>query len=361
MTESPAEVAPAITTLDELATCAERCVACPELAATRTTVVVGCMPPGAEVLLIGEAPGAQEDVTGVPFVGKSGQLLDKLLAEAGMPRDRVAVANVLKCRPPGNRKPRRDEVENCRPWLERQIELLDPLVICTLGGTAAEWAFGTGVRIAALRGNEHTFHGRPLVATYHPAAAIRFGPNGAPLAALREDLALVARLAAERRRQSEEHAIAADARQMRAIGERLAARLQPGDLVVLTGELGAGKTTLAQGIGAGLGVRGPVTSPTFVIARVHPPLSADRPPLVHVDAYRLGSPEEVDDLDLDALAEASVTVVEWGEGKVENLTDDRLEVRIERASDAAHPAAREARRVTVRGIGARWAGALPPV
>jgi len=359
MTVSPAEVALSVTTLDELATCAQRCVACAELAATRTTVVVGRMPPGAEVLLIGEAPGAQEDVIGVPFVGKSGQLLDKLLAEVGMPRDRVAVANVLKCRPPGNRKPRRDEVDNCRPWLERQIDLLDPLVICTLGGTAAEWALGAGVRIAALRGARHTFGGRPLVATYHPSAAIRFGPNGAPLAALREDLALVARLAAERRRQTEERGVAADASEMRGIGERLASALRPGDLVVLSGELGAGKTTLAQGIGAGLGVRGHVTSPTFVIARVHPALSPDRPPLVHVDAYRLGSLEEVDDIDLDASVEASVTVVEWGEGKVENLTDDRLEVRIERAADTADPAARDARRVTVRGIGARWAGALP--
>jgi DNA polymerase len=368
MTTSPDEVAPAIGTLEELATAAKGCLACAELVASRAKVVVGDLPRGAEVLLIGEAPGAQEDASGVPFVGKSGQLLDTLLAEAGMPRERVAVANVLKCRPPGNRKPRREEVGNCRPWLERQIDLLDPLVVCTLGGTAAEWALGGGVRIAALRGQRHTYRGRPLVVTYHPAAAIRFGPGGAPLAALREDLALVAGLAAERRSQSAGPdladvaavaAVAPDAAAMRAVGQRLAAALRPGDLVVLTGELGAGKTTLAQGIGAGLDVRGRVTSPTFVIARVHPPRAPGRPALVHVDAYRLGSLEEVDDLDLDASLDESVTVVEWGEGKAESLADDRLEVRIERATGASGLSDGEARRVIVRGIGARWAGMSP--
>src|ERR1700704_5729814 len=103
---------------------------------------------------------------------------------------------------------------------------------------------------------------------------------------------------------------------MRALGRRLAAVLRPGDLVILAGPLGAGKTTLVQGIGTGLGVRGPVTSPTFVIARVHPSLVGG-PSLVHVDAYRLGDALEVDDLDLDASLAESVTVVEWGEGKVE--------------------------------------------
>ncbi|KWX03896.1 hypothetical protein TH66_12915 [Carbonactinospora thermoautotrophica] len=174
---------------------AVRCTACAELAATRTTVVVGVYPPGADVLLIGEAPGAQEDAAGVPFVGKAGQLLDALLAEAGLERGRVAIANVLKCRPPGNRKPRRSEMERCRPWLARQIELVDPLVICTLGGTATEWALGRGTRITAVRGTEQAYAGRPLIPTYHPSAAIRFGPQGAPLAALREDLAQVADLA----------------------------------------------------------------------------------------------------------------------------------------------------------------------
>ena len=134
--------------------------------------------------------------------------------------------------------------------------------------------------------------------------------------------------------------------QMRGLGRRLATLLRAGDLVVLTGPLGAGKTTLVQGIGEGLGVRGPVTSPTFVIARVHP--SADGgPDLVHADAYRLGSRAEVDDLDLDADLERSVTVVEWGEGLVEELADSHLEVTI-----AMGPG--DSRAVALAGRGERW-------
>jgi tRNA threonylcarbamoyladenosine biosynthesis protein TsaE len=116
----------------------------------------------------------------------------------------------------------------------------------------------------------------------------------------------------------------------RALGEALAGLLRPGDLVVLVGPLGAGKTALTQGIGAGLGVTEPVTSPTFVIARVH---TGGRLPLVHVDAYRLGGAADVDDLDLDASTEESVTVVEWGQGLVEQLADEHLEVRLDRRED----------------------------
>jgi tRNA threonylcarbamoyladenosine biosynthesis protein TsaE len=118
--------------------------------------------------------------------------------------------------------------------------------------------------------------------------------------------------------------------EMQAFGKRLSALLRAGDLVLLTGDLGAGKTTLTRGIGAGLGVRGPITSPTFVIARVH---RDGRVPLVHVDAYRLGSVADVDDLDLDASTEESVTVVEWGQGLVERLADEHLEVRLDRRDD----------------------------
>jgi tRNA threonylcarbamoyladenosine biosynthesis protein TsaE len=119
----------------------------------------------------------------------------------------------------------------------------------------------------------------------------------------------------------------------RALGARLGAGLRAGDLVVLTGPLGAGKTALVQGIGAGLDVQGRIASPTFVIARVHPPRRSDRPTLVHVDAYRLGSLGEVDDLDLDVDMAASVTVVEWGAGLVEQLADARLEIVLERRDD----------------------------
>lgn len=147
---------------------------------------------------------------------------------------------------------------------------------------------------------------------------------------------------------------------MHDLGAALARLLRPGDVVVLSGDLGAGKTTLAQGIGVGLGVRGRVTSPTFVIARVHPS-RVGGPPLVHVDAYRLGSLAEVDDLDLDASLAESVTVVEWGEGLVEDLAPDRLEVHLVRphgsagGPDAAATGEDEPRTVRVTGYGRRWA------
>ncbi|MFE7750821.1 tRNA (adenosine(37)-N6)-threonylcarbamoyltransferase complex ATPase subunit type 1 TsaE [Streptomyces sp. NPDC057428] len=140
--------------------------------------------------------------------------------------------------------------------------------------------------------------------------------------------------------------------EMKDLGRRIAGVLAPGDLVMLTGELGAGKTTLTRGLGEGLGVRGAVTSPTFVIARVHPPLG-DGPALVHVDAYRLGGGlDEMEDLDLDVSLPESVIVVEWGDGKVEDLSEDRLRVVIDRAVGDTDD---ERRTVTLVGIGARWA------
>jgi tRNA threonylcarbamoyladenosine biosynthesis protein TsaE len=172
------------------------------------------------------------------------------------------------------------------------------------------------------------------------------------------------------------------AARMRGLGEQLAGLLHAGDLVVLSGGLGAGKTTLTQGIGAGLGVRGPVTSPTFVIARRHPALRGG-PDLVHADAYRLGSRAEVDDLDLDTDLDSSVTVVEWGEGLVEGLAPSFLHVAIA-AGAAAGPAATagsgdagdgdagdgdagggdagdDARTVRVTGWGERWQAAARAV
>jgi len=151
----------------------------------------------------------------------------------------------------------------------------------------------------------------------------------------------------------------ADPEAMRQLGRSLAGLLRPGDLVLLSGELGAGKTTLTRGLGEGLGVRGAVTSPTFVIARVHPPLAAG-PALVHVDAYRLGGGlDQMEDLDLDVSLPESVVVVEWGEGLVEELSESRLEVRIERALGGDALAADEAdpRTVSLTGLGERWNGA----
>jgi tRNA threonylcarbamoyladenosine biosynthesis protein TsaE len=143
------------------------------------------------------------------------------------------------------------------------------------------------------------------------------------------------------------------AAEMSDLGRAVAASLRAGDLVVLSGDLGAGKTTLTRGIGEGLGVLGAVTSPTFVIARVHP-APPGRPPLVHVDAYRLSSLAEVDDLDLDAAQQDSVTVVEWGRGLAEDLAEDRLEIDISRPHGLEDTD--ETRTVRWQGVGERWSG-----
>jgi tRNA threonylcarbamoyladenosine biosynthesis protein TsaE len=179
----------------------------------------------------------------------------------------------------------------------------------------------------------------------------------------------------------------ATAAQMRSLGRSLATVLRAGDVVILSGGLGAGKTTLTQGIGDGLGVRGPITSPTFVIARVHPPaeLSAPmgtrRPALVHADAYRLGGVLELDDLDLDTDTAAAVTVVEWGRGLAEGLADDRLEITITpdatdtpvtgdpavgadgagRDGDPDDPTADVPRTVRISAVGRRWEGIKLPL
>ena len=160
--------------------------------------------------------------------------------------------------------------------------------------------------------------------------------------------------------------------EMRELGRRLASAAAAGDLVILSGGLGAGKTTLTKGIGDGLGVRGPITSPTFVIARVHPPvgpaLDGPGPSLVHADAYRLGGVLELDDLDLDTDLASSVTVVEWGEGLAEGLSADRLEIAIETLPmggvDPADPddlAGDMPRTVRITPVGRRWEGIELPL
>ena len=177
-----------------LSAAASPCGACPELVAARQHVVVGDLPVAGRprFALVGEAPGAQEDETGRPFVGRSGALLDQLLAESGLDRGSAAVLNVVKCRPPGNRTPKTVEVARCSGWLRRQLELLDPPVVVALGLSAAKWFLGPRTVLAQVRGRPHDVGGRAVWATYHPSAAIRFGPNGAPRAGLLADLTAVA-------------------------------------------------------------------------------------------------------------------------------------------------------------------------
>jgi DNA polymerase len=178
--------------LPTLSSAVRRCVACAELAATRTTVVVGDVPATPQLLIVGEAPGANEDLAGRPFIGKGGQLLDELMAAVGLSRADAAVLNVLKCRPPANRTPSRAEASRCTGWLDRQVELIAPPLVLTLGRTALTWALGGKLTLEAARGRVHEWRDRRLIVSYHPSAAIRFGPRGAPRLALESDLRYVA-------------------------------------------------------------------------------------------------------------------------------------------------------------------------
>ena len=138
-----------------------------------TQVVFGDGLATAEVVVVGEAPGADEDRTGVPFVGKAGKMLDLLLESVGFPRERVYICNVLKCRPPGNRDPQPNEVHECSPWLKRQIELIRPRVILAVGRFAAQTLTNSDAPMNRLRGRVHAYEGTPLVATYHPSYLLR--------------------------------------------------------------------------------------------------------------------------------------------------------------------------------------------
>jgi len=149
------------------------CTAC-GLRAGCTQTVFGVGDESAQWLLVGEAPGAEEDKLGEPFVGQAGKLLDSMLAAIGLERGRnVYIANVLKCRPPGNRNPAPDEVEKCTPYLLRQIELIQPKLILAMGRFAAQTLLGTDASIASLRGRVHRYAGVPLIVTYHPAYLLR--------------------------------------------------------------------------------------------------------------------------------------------------------------------------------------------
>ena len=163
--------------LARVATEASGCTRC-GLAATRTNVVFSSGDPHADLMIVGEGPGRDEDLQGLPFVGRSGQLLDRLLAEeAGLRRDQVYVANVVKCRPPNNRDPHPEEIAACRPYLEAQVAIVAPKVVLTLGNFSTRTLLGTTLGVTKLRGTPHPWgpEGTVLLPTFHPAAALRGG------------------------------------------------------------------------------------------------------------------------------------------------------------------------------------------
>ncbi|MFN3780720.1 MAG: uracil-DNA glycosylase [Candidatus Kapaibacteriota bacterium] len=163
------------TSLTELENRINRCTKC-ELSKTRTKFVFGSGNPDADIMFIGEAPGAEEDLQGLPFVGRAGQLLTKLLREVGIERKDVFICNILKCRPPNNRKPLPSEIEMCKPYLLKQIEILNPKVIVALGATAIEGLFNIKKKMSELRGSIIYLNKIPVIVTYHPAAILR-NPN----------------------------------------------------------------------------------------------------------------------------------------------------------------------------------------
>ncbi|HEY7565539.1 MAG TPA: uracil-DNA glycosylase [Acidimicrobiia bacterium] len=184
--------------LRELEVVARVCTLC-RLAETRSQVVFGTGDPGADLMLIGEAPGFHEDQQGEPFVGPAGQLLNRLLNEIGLTREDVYIANVIKCRPPNNRDPLPDEIESCKGYLRDQISMVDPAVVATLGNFASKLLLRTETGITRLRGRMYPWwQGRLLVPTYHPAAALRSGNR--LVAEMQLDFALI-REAMDRPRQ----------------------------------------------------------------------------------------------------------------------------------------------------------------
>jgi uracil-DNA glycosylase family 4 len=171
--------------LADLAVTASTCTRC-RLAEGRTQVVFGTGDPTADVLFVGEGPGAEEDRQGLPFVGRSGQLLDRLIGEElGLQRGQVYIANVVKCRPPGNRDPLPDEIEACRPYLDAQLDLVRPRVVITLGKFAGQLLLESKEAITRLRGRAYPFGASTLIPTLHPAYALRGG--GEVLAQMRAD------------------------------------------------------------------------------------------------------------------------------------------------------------------------------
>ncbi len=305
--------------------------------------------PGADLIFVGEGPGADEDAAGLPFVGRSGKLLDRLIAEEmDLTRADCYIANVVKCRPPANRNPRPDEMAACRSWLDAQLDHVDPKVVVTLGNVATRALLGSTEGITRLRGRTYPWR-RPAswcpptipapscgaIPGPWPACGPTWcGPpwrwlSGAQPGADRMTLAV--------------ETIGVD--QTRALAASVAELVRSGDIVLLAGELGAGKTAFAQGFAAGLGIDEPVTSPTFTLVRTY----TGRLRLHHVDVYRLENLQEALDLDLaELIDDGGVTLVEWGDAVAPALPAEFLEVSLDYGADD------DRRTVVLRPVGRRW-------
>ena len=319
-----------LTRADELRAFGEAVAGCTKcaLAGGRTQVVFGSGDPESDLMFVGEAPGFHEDKQGVPFVGAAGKLLDQLLAGIGLTRDEVFVANVLKCRPPGNRDPQPEEIEACEAHLWRQIELIEPRVVATLGNFATKLLSGKPTGITRVHGSEQevTLGGRRvlLYPIFHPAAAL-YTPR--MLEVLKADFARLPELLGRQVVPPRQEAVRC-ARRLRAGGSarplliethspqdtervaaELAADLRPGDVVTISGELGAGKTTFVRGACRALGVEGAVTSPTYTIGHRY----AGRVDVSHLDLFRFRGVSPAEWGDLEPYFDDAVVFVEWPE------------------------------------------------
>ena len=312
----------------------QACAKCP-LHETRTKAVFGAGDADADLMFVGEAPGAEEDRQGLPFVGRAGQLLNQMLEEIGLSREDVFIANVLKSRPPGNRDPQPVEIEACRPYLFEQVRLIEPKVVCTLGNFATKLLSGNPAGITRVRGTPqvHELGGQdrlPAAALPPGCGAAHSGGQGDPARRLRHAAGPAGDGSTGRRAwrggpgggaRRRARALRRPARLLRlsvetgapeqteALGAELAARLEPGDVVVVSGEVGAGKTTLIRGACRALGIEQPVTSPTFTIGQRY---DGGRLPVSHLDLYRLEDLEGEDPALLDDyLTPEAIAFVEW--------------------------------------------------
>jgi len=316
--------------LESLAARISECKRCP-LGDTRTQLVFGAGNPDAEIMMIGEAPGRLEDLKGEPFVGAAGRLLDELLSSIGLAREDIYIANILKCRPPNNRNPLDYEMEACSDILREQLSIIRPRVVVTLGNYATRFIMQTDKTITALRGTPVTLGRFTVLPVFHPAAAIY---DASKRSVLSDDFKLIAGLvsipSAGIRGKIESTLVTSSTEATLDVGRIVSACLEPNDVILLCGDLGAGKTILSKGIAGGLGVTEPVTSPTFGLVRVH----VGRLTMYHMDLYRLESSRQLEDIGYyEALEADGVSIIEWGDRFPDALPDEHFRVRIEIIDD----------------------------